>query len=341
MNLKLTNSLNFHNVRRIFLGFILGLIIIGSWVFLSSEKNNEIIADVVYDSEIIPLPNQTKVVPEKEEEEEEAIKDIHSNGYVTDEKLKNTDSEELKRYSYFSSFKASLNEQQELALEKNKPVLSIILQSAGQNKLLNAQITEKLSNNVTLSVSPYLENHNAVVDQFSKYGFEIWMDMAAITLNVNHDYGDLALNPANNYDSNINLLTQQLKNKDKITGLILEPQSLIIQTEDLWSHIVKDIFAEGYGILDNTSQVMKPALFFYNDYRAPYIKGDQVFDKNMTLETFANVLSNVRKSVLEQKRMVITIPIPSPASLDILSEWVKNLEQEGITLVPVSAQAKL
>ena len=338
------NNFSSDTLRRVIIGVILSIFIIGIWITLSSRQNPKIISDITFDSEVVPLPPlestskpplgakaNTPSPPPSEEVEQiaEQLSDPVSNN------------DNARYYPFFATFKAPLNSDQRASLNGDKPVLSIILSGAGQSRRLNDQIIEKLSNNVSLSVSPYLHNHNEIATAFSDRGFEIWMDAASITLDMNNDHGSLALNPANNFENNIALLTRQLDNKDKLTGIVLKPRSLIIETDELWSSIVNDLFAEGYGIVDNTAQVMKPSLFFYEDRRAPYIKGDQVLDETMPLTDFRQALSNVRKSVKEQGRMIVTIPVTSPATLDILVDWVNTLPTEGITLVPVSAQAKL
>lgn len=343
----LRNKINADFIRRVLIGSLIGLVLIGLWSSIATDNSRGQNSDGILDSEIVKIPNASLLSNNDAALEDDTTlptppseNDIETNLPSIDDASSESEIEN-NLYLSFSKFKAPLNSSQKTAIDDGAPVLSIILTGIGSNKALNDAIIEKLSNNVTLSLSPYLKDHNAIATKFSEYGFETWMDIAAITYDRNYDHGPLALNPVNNLDNNITLLSRQLENKDRITGVILPSQSLIIETPSLWENLVNDIYAEGYGIVDNTTQVMKPALYFFNENRAPYIKGDRSFSNEMTLEQYSQALSNLRKSVKDQGNMVVTIPILSFATLDIIDDWADSLSSDGITLVPVSAQAKL
>lgn len=318
----------------------IGLIVL--WMSLYPSDQSKLPADLIFDSEVITLPasnsSSETVQPQPDKSADvptppqETMEDIMA-AQLADNKAS--------AYPFFARFKAPINSEQRAAIANGQPVLSLIISDIGKSRNMVELIRDKLSNNITLSMSPYAEAHNLHADALSGYGFEIWMDAAAITYDMNHDHGPLALNPVNEFARNISMLAEQLDNKDKVTGVILPSQSLIIETQDLWADIVNDLYAEGYGILDNTAQVMKPSLFFYDDKRAPYLKGDITLNDDLTLEQLEQALANLRKSVLEQGTLIATMPLPTPAGLDILAEWVNSLEADGIFLVPLSAQVKL
>jgi len=336
----LTNKPTTGNIVSLVAGVVLAVIIIIIWSLLRPASFSEISGDTVLDSETITIPapfiqardNSDNTTDDRQPSppSAEEITDISHE----DETVSNS-------YPVFSQHKTMLSSTQRAAIEKGSPLLSVILTGVGSSAKVNDSLIEKLSNNVTISLSPYLKDYNVIATKFNDYGFETWMDIASITYEQNRDHGDLALNPVNTLDHNLGLLKRQLDNKDMVTGVILPAQSLIVETQDLWENIVSALFMDGYGIVDNTSQVMKPALFFYNDQRAPYIKGDQNLSDNLTLDQYKQALSGIRKSVREQNTMVVSIPVLSPAALDIFADWVDSLANEGITLVPVSAQAKL
>jgi polysaccharide deacetylase 2 family uncharacterized protein YibQ len=109
----------------------------------------------------------------------------------------------------------------------------------------------------------------------------------------------------------------------------------------LWEDIVYDIFGQGYGLLDNTDGILKPSLYFYDDYRAPYLEADMALSDLPPLENFKDILDNARQSALNDNRYILAISAETPAHLDILAEWLNSLPNDGITLVPLSAQARL
>lgn len=338
LSMGINKYLSTDTIRRVIIGAVLGFILIGIWMLVMPNKASEPISSLAFDSEIVALPSIIAGVAQGEDQipSPPPVEKHKDDGIAPRQ-----NDENARYYPFFAMFKAPVTQAQQEAIASGSPMLSVILANTGTNRKLNEQIIAKLSNNVTLSMSPYASMHNEAAEKFSDYGFEIWMDLAAITLEMNYDHGNLALNPVNNFERNIDLLTRQLDNKDKITGVVLAPQSLIVETQNLWADLVSDLFAEGYGVLDNTTQVMKPALFFHDDRRAPYLKGDQTLPSTLMLGQFKDSLDNIRKSAKEQGHLIVTIPLTTPAALDILANWVNSLKDDGITLVPVSAQVKL
>ena len=319
----LLSNLNTDKIRQSIIGLVLGLV--GIAIISPFMGGSNAPQQIKFDSEIIKISQ-----PEKPE---------------TIAKQPNIATNQLDKnanlYPYFAMHKSALSQKQVDAITNNTPRLTVIVNHVGQSRSMTARILEKLSQDITIGLSPYIRNHNEVTTQIHDYGFETWMDLSAITLDTKTDYGSLALTPTNNFDRNIKLLSDQLKNKDKLSGVILPNQSLITETPRLWQDIVTDLFAQGYGILDNTRGITKPALFFHDEKRAPYIRGDQTFTDELSLSELEDVLATTRKNVLDQGNMIITIPISTPAALDILSRWLESLREENITLLPLSAQAKL
>lgn len=321
----LLNNLPTEKIRQSIIGLALGIVAV-TFIspFLGSSHAPQLIE---FDSELIRLSSQPADDTEKPEDQ----------SIVADNQL----DKNAHLYPFFALHKVALTEKQVETVSQNKPRLSIVLNQVGQNRAMTAAILEKASQDITIGLSTYIRNHNEVAGQLHSYGYETWMDLSVITLNSKTDYGPDALSPVNNFERNVAILSNQLKNKDKLTGVILPNQSLITETPRVWKDLVFDLFAQGYGILDNTKNITKPALFFHDEKRAPYIKGDKAIGGQLSLDELNSILATTRKNVMEQGNMIITLPISTPAHLDILSRWVDSLKQENITIVPLSAQAKL
>jgi polysaccharide deacetylase 2 family uncharacterized protein YibQ len=244
-------------------------------------------------------------------------------------------------FPHFARFMSPLTAKQSDAIKNNTPRLTIIINNLGQSRKIIAKVMEMMPPSVTLSLSPYTQNHNEVSKQLNGYEFETWMDIATLTLDKSSDPGANALNPTHNFERNIKALTNQIDGKTNLTGFLLPPQSLIIETPKLWEDLSADLFGQGYGILDNTSALLQPKLFFYGDKRAPYIKGDITINTDVQKKDIEQSLKKIIGQVHEQKNMIVTYSAKTPAALDILSDWINSLDEQNITLVPLSAQAKL
>lgn len=307
-------------LKQIAVGLLLGFVLIGLLSIFIPDNKTASLEMFSLDEEIIAIPSL------KQNEREQAEIGTDSQASL---------------YPFFSDFRMRLNREQAKAIEDGKPTLSIIIPNVGLREKLNNEIINKLPDAVTLGLSPYLRNHNKVASMFHDYGFETWLTLAAMTDRLNHDHGKNALNPTLDFKGNIALLSAQMDDKDKLTGVILPEGSLIIQNPDLWGELVYDLHAQGYGVFDNTQRIIKPALFFHDEKKAPYIKGDITLETNLTADEMKQALANIRKSVMEERQIIATIALNTVTSVQILSQWIETLAQDGIMLVPLSAQAKL
>jgi polysaccharide deacetylase 2 family uncharacterized protein YibQ len=331
----LLNNLNTAFLRRAIIGIALGLFIVTIiHIMGDSELTKQESNIITYDTAAIPLPVlESSDINQSTENEMTTEKDQEN---IIDEI--NTNSE---NYKNFARHQSKLNAIQANAIKNDTPRLSLVLSNVGQQQAQIKSIIDKLPKSVTISISPYARMHNIITNELKEYGFETWLDLATLELSLNQDWGDNGLSPSYNYQRNIELLSAQMNDKDNITGVILANNSLLTESPQLWADITQDLFADGFGILDNTSGIIKPALFFFDDKRAPYIKGDEELSKTLTRNMLIATLETIRKQTIDQKNMIVTIPYSTPATLDILSEWLNSLGDNGITLVPLSAQAKL
>ena len=329
----LTNNSKITIIRQAAIGLTLGIVAVFFLSMILGEKQPDYNDVIEFDTESVPIiPIEASLPTAADAINDEKI------GTDTPTNLKPANASE---FPFFNKNRAQLSNKQLKVIADNNPHISVILGDMGQQSKMISAVIESIPNDVTIALSPYARGYNDLIKKLDNYGFETWMDIAALTLKANSDSGNVALNPVNNFETNIGFLDLQLENKDKITGVILPQQALITETAKLWEKLTYEIFANGYGLLDNTSTIMRPSLYFYNDNRAPYIKGDNTLSSNQTIEEFKKSLNDARKSTLDQGAMIITISEPTPTTLNILGDWIKSLESDGITLVPLSAQAKL
>lgn len=319
-------------IRRSGIGIMLGILLVIplSFIIGNSQTINH---DITFDSEVIEIPKS-------KHENDEGKAGVSQQD--SDEARSTIISDLSKNYKFFNANHVGLTETQIVSIDNGQPTLSLIISGVSGQKSLVDHIVKTLPQDVTIAVSPYLKNSQDILDTFHSHGFEIWMDMATITLDMNHDSGGLALNPTYDFESNIDFLTQQIGNKDYITGVALPQRSLIIESSRLWQMIVDDLYAQGYGIIDNTRQVTKPSLYFFRDNKAPYIKTDHAFEQSLSFETLKNLLAQARQKLMEKNSSVITIPVFSPSQVDLIAQWLELLKQDdNVVIIPASAQVQL
>lgn len=251
------------------------------------------------------------------------------------------DAKQPSLYTLFEKNKRPLNAKQETAIADNTPRLSLVVYNMGKSKNMVDALTHKMPPDITIGLSPYTNTYNVMARDLTQKGFETWLNLQSITRETDADNGAQSLNPTRNFSYNISFLEQQTQNKSHVTGVILDQSSLISESTDLWMELSRDLLADGYGIFDLTPAQLPPSFFYYNNLPAPYIKESLQIETNLPDSLIKHHLAEMKERIKTGRNLVLAVNIYTPTALDILADWVNSLEQEGITLIPLSAQAKL
>ncbi|PCI00155.1 MAG: hypothetical protein COB76_04150 [Alphaproteobacteria bacterium] len=244
-------------------------------------------------------------------------------------------------FGHFVTNKSPLSDEQTKAINTDTPRLTLVVTDLGHKKSILKSIMEKLPTATTLSLSSYTPIFNAISAPLKNHGFEIWLTLQTNTSEKNVDNGSAALTPINDFETNAPLMEAQIKGKAHVTGLMLSERSLLTHSQLLWGEISTDLFAEGYGVFDTTQKPLPSPFFYYDKKPAPYITGDITLDTNISAVQMKARLSEIKDRIMTEKNLVLSLSIYTPSTLDILVEWVNSLQSDGVTLIPLSAQAKL
>lgn len=244
-------------------------------------------------------------------------------------------------FGKFVTNRVKLNDTQRKVLGDKNARATIVIYDIGLKQEDIKNVSTALPKSVTVALSAYTPAFNALSKPFTEDGRETWISLSTQTAAFDTDNGNLAISPIDNIETVMPMVLDQLKNRSYITGVMIPPQSMMLDSENLWSALVSELFADGYGVFDPTYDTPQASLYYYNESPAPYIKGDIVVDTNQSADNLKASLKSVRERILNDKNAIVTASIYTPASLDILAEWVNSLEAEGITIIPLSAQAKL
>jgi polysaccharide deacetylase 2 family uncharacterized protein YibQ len=244
-------------------------------------------------------------------------------------------------FKHFDGNKISLNSEQKNAIDNDEPRFTLVINNFGNNTAIMDSFGEQFEHPVTLGLQSTLSPYNPTASSLNELGYEVWLNIQSITSDMSSDNGKSALNPVRDFDYNIALLENQLSNKATTAGIILDNASLLTQSTDLWSKIANDIFAQGYGIFDTTSNAVPTSVNYFDDAYAPYIKKNIMIDTDASIETLTTQLSAIEKSIRSNKNAIITTSIYTPVALDIIARWVNSLTSDGVVMIPLSAQTNL
>lgn len=245
------------------------------------------------------------------------------------------------RYAYFDQNRQPLSTSQKDAIETDAPRISIVLNNIGTQQSMIEVLKQNQSVPLTIVLSPNSPSFNDKVTDLFKNGFEIWLNIHTIENSAKTDNGPTALNPARNVETNFQLLERQLRDKQNITGVTVSKDTIVTGIPDLWPMLVEDLFAQGYGILDESTQAPTPSLLYYQDMPAPYVQPNISLQGNLSKQELVASLQEARKTMNNNGNLILSYAVHTPLGLDILMQWVDSLVADGVVIIPLSAQAKL
>jgi polysaccharide deacetylase 2 family uncharacterized protein YibQ len=245
------------------------------------------------------------------------------------------------QYKKFNTNRQRLSTEQIDAIQNNKARVTLVINNLGKQKALLDNLIAKNKASITVSLSPYTTPFDDIVKKLNTDGIETWLYIHTIEKTPLKDNGPFALNPSRNLETNFELLESQIRNKAFIAGITFGNKAIITKIEDLWGNIAQDLYAQGYGIFDQTNTKPSGQLLYSQKIPAPYVQTNIILDTQLPRNELAARLNSIRKQILTDKNLIISTSIATPVALDILMQWVDSLQADGIIFIPLSAQTKI
>lgn len=216
---------------------------------------------------------------------------------------------------------------------QSKPLVAFALKGFGLSHSLSEKALQSLPKNVTLLMTPYADNIEALSESTRRYGFETWLHMPFENKDFpNSDTGTQTILTRSSLDYNMKRVSWVLSQTTGYSGIYGHVDS----TFDTYSAQVKAIFGEifkrGLGYLDLKSNPHPDieSIALLND--APYLRAD----RTITFDNPTDGLDKLTLAALNQQKAIGVLDA-SPLVLELLPRWINILEEHGYKVVPLSA----
>jgi polysaccharide deacetylase 2 family uncharacterized protein YibQ len=220
----------------------------------------------------------------------------------------------------------------------NIPKISIILTEIGFNSAINETIISTMSNRITLSVSPYVENLNQLTNTFRQSGFEFLIELPVESMHFpKDDSGPYALLSHLEPSMNLKRLKWNMTRTTGYIGFVTFKDSRLMSISTLIEPVLDEIQNRGLLFASITDGKEEDNIDVLADkISLPFIPITSEIDTVLSEEFINSSLKELELHSLKNGH-VVAYAHSSPLTLKLLSNWINTLESKGIALVPASA----
>lgn len=195
------------------------------------------------------------------------------------------------------------------------------------------QVADQLPQDVSILISPYSPNPEALLTLFKNSGHEVWVELPIEVYNPAIDTGTLSLRADYSGNKNMSVYKRVLGSMTGYVGLFLDnADNVTLSFSSARSEqLQNDLYQRGLGLAYSSS-----VTFNYLEKIASSNDG-----QIRRLKENENALSSRKISVwndaLEKNQNMSVFYTPTPQDIPVLKEWFETLPEKGYVLAPISA----
>lgn len=224
--------------------------------------------------------------------------------------------------------------------DPSKPNLSIVIVDLGLSQSRSQSLVDALPENVTLALSPYSEYIEVLTTAAREKGKEVWMMLPVQTKDYPLvDSGPLTLLSDASLEQNKNRIDTILNVAQGHVGFIPNKDHNFKAEDGDINPAVKEIFDNGYAILDsNTSgSSFISNLAYQQDH--PYAQNSFWLDENLTPLALNQKIRQMIE-LAEAKGDAVIMLRPYPASINAIQKFLNSSAAQRFDIAPASSILK-
>lgn len=220
------------------------------------------------------------------------------------------------------------------------PKIALVVVDIGLSPEASAAAIKALPPETSLVISPYAEALDTLQSQARGQGHELWLSLPLESSAVpSPDPGAKAIYLNASMERNKERLLWTLGRTIGYAGVAAITPSPVLASESQARRLLGNVFSRGLALADLSEKPAKTAKTEAGMSQAPYIGGGVFADAHSDPESIRETLDLAVSKALKNNSAVVVIH-PYPASLKEVQKWIAGLEDQGITLTPLSALAK-
>ena len=220
-------------------------------------------------------------------------------------------------------------------VDVNKPVIAIGIKGIGLSQSLYDGIFERLVPQVSVILSPYVDNVDDVQKTARAKGYETWMLLPLETKKFPYDDpGSMGILAKAGLKFNQDNFKRVLARTSGYAGIATYTDSAFLDSQTMLNGVLSDAMIRGLGVFEmNTSRDAMSLKLAINN-RAPHVAAS-IKAQERTIEQFLTAL----KKEAQQERRAVGVLNVTPAMLASFQAEIKKAREEGFEIVPLSALA--
>jgi polysaccharide deacetylase 2 family uncharacterized protein YibQ len=265
-----------------------------------------------------PLPDQNNIAPNLDKQNDVTVAAVPVSLPIQNAPTQNTDPTTEIAHPQFK-----------------KPVIAIVIDDMGLDRRHTAQIVS-LAAPITVAYMPYAEQLDQQASQAWKAGHELMVHMPMEPENLaQNNPGPNALLIKNGEDENLRRLRKNLTSFNGYMGINNHMGSAFTMSRAAVTPILKELKTRGVWFLDSKTDARSVAGKVAGEIGLPYAARDVFLDNVNSKAYVLKQLQEVER-VARQKGFAIAIGHPRTGTVQALAEWLPQLAQRNLTLVPLS-----
>ena len=218
-----------------------------------------------------------------------------------------------------------------------KPRIALIISNLGLSDTYTKATLELLPEDITLSFSHVAPRLKSWVREARQKGHEILLDIPMEPIGFpKNDPGRATLLTSSNEVENLNRLEHVMKQAGGYVGLLGTLGTKFMLHSETFLPVLRSIKQRGLIYVDSrsTSRSLGPELA--SSIQLPKAFNNVFLDKEPSQEKIKNKLDELERIALK-RRFAVGIAQPLPITIEILSQWTKELKTKQIALAPITA----
>lgn len=218
--------------------------------------------------------------------------------------------------------------------------IAIIVSGLGINEQGSLNAIEQLPNAVTLAFAPYGKGLQSTVSAARAAGHEVLLEVPLEPFDYpQNDPGPQTLLTGVTPRANLDKLFWLMARFGGYVGLINNMGARFTASGADFSPIMEELGARGLGYIDDGSSNRSLAPQLAAGNKVPFARADLVLDTNPARASILEALGSLETKAL-QNGFAIGIISALPISIQSVTQWARQLDDKGITLVPISTLMK-
>ncbi|GAB4571482.1 MAG: divergent polysaccharide deacetylase family protein [Rhodothalassiaceae bacterium] len=220
---------------------------------------------------------------------------------------------------------------------RGRPIIAILIQEIGQSRQPTDAAIDRLPGEVTLALSPYARDIEAVAARARAAGHELLLMVPMEPLRYpENDPGPLTLLVGAPAVETIDRLQTAMSRFEGYVGLVNHMGSRFTADEDAMLPVLEEAKRRGLLFVDARATPDSVAAGMARALSMPVLSNDRYIDNEPSADEIDRQLAELVLLATE-RGAALGIGRPLPVTIERIARWTEGLDARGVALAPVSA----